>query len=206
MKTLLPMIITFVGGAVVLLDYFVEGSWTAATSNAFLSWSVLLAAFSTFLGGANILFIHARNVKDKRPNWGQSVLLALSLVVWFVVGVVGTTESDVYKFVWQNVYSTLSATMFALNAFFIASAAYRSFRLRGAESAILMFAALLVMLGRVGIGEAISSRLPMLADWLMAIPGTAGMRGITIGGALGAVTVGLRVILGLERGGTGMSA
>lgn len=205
MKTLLPMIITFVGGAVVLLDYFVEGSAIASASGAFLSWSVLLAAFSTVLGGANILTIHTRNVRDKRTSWGLSLVLVLSLVVWLAVGITGTTESDVYKFVWQNVYSTLSATMFALNAFFIASAAYRSFRLRGADSVILMLAAVLVMLGRVGLGEALSDRLPTLADWLMKIPGTAGMRGITIGGALGGITVGLRIILGLERG-TGLSA
>lgn len=200
MKTLLPIMVTFVGGTVVLLDYFVDASAIASTSSAFLSWSVLLAAFSTVLGGANILTIHTRNVKDRCVSWGLSLVLVLSLLVWLAVGITGTTESDVYKFVWQNVYSTLSATMFALNAFFIASAAYRSFRLRGSDSVILMTAAILVMLGRVGIGEALSYKLPALADWLMEVPGTAGMRGITIGGALGGIAVGLRVILGLERG------
>jgi hypothetical protein len=99
------------------------------------------------------------------------------------------------------VYGSLSSTLFALNAFFIASAAYRSFRARNVDSSLLLLAAAVVMLGRVGLGEAIYEGMPGLADWLMNIPGTAGMRGITIGGALGAITIGTRTILGLERGG-----
>ncbi len=206
MKTLLPLIVTFAGGMVVLLDYFVDLKPVSSASSQLLSWSVLIAAFATALGGANILKIHVANVKGKRPNWGLSLVLVVSLLAWFMVGVIKTQDSPIYTFVWQNVYSPLSSTMFALNAFFIASAAYRSFRARGLDSAILIICAVMVMLGRVGIGEAISPRLPDIADWLMKIPGTAGMRGITIGGALGAITVSLRIILGLDRGSIGLSA
>ena len=114
--------------------------------------------------------------------------------------------SPIYQFIWQNVYGSLSATLFALNAFFIASAAYRSFRVRNVDSSLLLLAASVVMLGRVGLGEFLFREMPRLADWLMKVPGTAGMRGITIGGALGAITVSTRIILGLERGSaTGLS-
>ena len=41
----------------------------------------------------------------------------------------------------------------------------------------------IVMLGRTGLGEAIYSKMPLMVDWLMRVPNTAGMRGITIGGA-----------------------
>ncbi|MGI6642658.1 MAG: hypothetical protein ACOX3V_01345 [Bacillota bacterium] len=204
MKTLLPLTVTFTGGMIVLLDYFIDLEPVSLASGQLLSWSVLIAAFATTLGSANLLQIHAANIKGKRPNWGLSLVLVVSLLAWFVVGLIGTQDLSIYKFVWQHVYSPLSSTMFALNAFFIASAAYRSFRVKGHDSALLLICAVIVMLGRVGIGEAISPRLPDIADWIMEIPGTAGMRGITIGGALGAITASLRIILGLDRAGTGI--
>ncbi len=63
-----------------------------------------------------------------------------------------------------------------------------------------MGSAILVMLSKVGIGQLIWSQIPVIGNWIMAVPNTAGMRGIVIGSCLGAVGVSLRIMLGLERG------
>jgi hypothetical protein len=89
--------------------------------------------------------------------------------------------------------------MFALLAFFIASAAFRAFRARNAEAALLLGAAILIMLGRVPIGRAMSDVLPQISDWILSVPNNAGRRAIMMGAALGAIATSLRVILGLER-------
>ena len=64
----------------------------------------------------------------------------------------------------------------------------------------MLSAGVLVMLGKVGVGYAIWSGFPGIADWIMNVPTSAVMRSLSMSAALGMIGVGLRVIAGLERG------
>lgn len=111
----------------------------------------------------------------------------------------GAPEGRVFTWFYDHVFFPCNATMFALLAFFIASAAFRAFRARNVESALLLGAAILVMIGLVPVGRVISPIFPEIADWILEIPNNAGRRAIMMGAALGGIVTGLRVILGLER-------
>lgn len=108
-------------------------------------------------------------------------------------------EGRVYTWLYDHIFAPCNATMFALLAFFIASAAFRAFRMRNTEAALLLGSAILVMIGSAPVGGYISNFFPDLRNWILDIPNNAGRRAIMIGAALGAVVTGLRVILGLER-------
>jgi len=89
-------------------------------------------------------------------------------------------------------------------AFYIASAAYRAFRARNAEATLLLLTAVLVMLWRVPMGEAFlrlfSVNLPdYINTYIMNGFNVSVQRGIIIGAALGAASMSLRIILGIER-------
>ena len=108
-------------------------------------------------------------------------------------------QGRVFTWIYDHMFVPCNATMFSLLAFFIASAAFRAFRARNVESALLLIAAVLVMLGLVPVGRAISPVFPAIEEWIMTILNTAGRRAIMMGAALGGIATGLRIILGIER-------
>jgi hypothetical protein len=108
--------------------------------------------------------------------------------------------SELFSWVYNELYVHMDMTIFSLLAFFIASAAYRAFRLRSLEASVLLIVGSLMLLGRAPVGGAIWEGFPAIAEWLLNVPNTAGNRAITIGIAIGAISLAIRQLLGVERG------
>ncbi len=125
-----------------------------------------------------------------------------------------------FDLLFDGLLQQMDAAMFSLIAFFILSAAYRAFRIRSIESTVLMASALVVMLSLMGIvefawSEGIVSkftngdpasfmnnfRLGVVSDWVKNTIQVPSLRALDFGIALGALAMGLRIWLGLERGG-----
>ncbi|MBU0609809.1 MAG: hypothetical protein KKI08_18135 [Armatimonadetes bacterium] len=104
-----------------------------------------------------------------------------------------------FKWLFDTIVVPLDSTMFALLAFFMASAAYRTFRARTPEATVLLLVAVIVMIGRVPIGELFYKHMPQVSEWFMMYPTVAAKRGILFGVALGSIATSLRIILGIER-------
>jgi len=71
------------------------------------------------------------------------------------------TDGSLFQWMFKYIFSPLSATMFALLAFFVASASFRAFRARNLEASLLLVAGIIIMLGRVPVGSLISSWVVM---------------------------------------------
>jgi hypothetical protein len=93
----------------------------------------------------------------------------------------------------------LQGTMFAILSFFIASAAYRSFRARSREAAVLLVAAVIVMMGRVPLGEYLVPISGDLSQWILNVLNASVRRAILIGVSLGVVALSFKIIFGVER-------
>ncbi len=119
----------------------------------------------------------------------------------------------------DGLFQQMDSAMFSMIAFFILSAAYRAFRVRSVEATVMMVSALVLMLNLMGIltmawsnavnDMVISSdntfllnfNLTTIADWVRSTLQIPAIRAIDFGVGLGALAMGLRIWLGLERGG-----
>ena len=207
MKQGIPWLLSFVAGAVMIADYFIPHRRFASLVQELQQWGLIVVAFTQVLGIGNVLQLHTRKIARRATDWRYSVVLVVCMVGMAALGMSPTYDDPRSPFQWlyDTTYDPLAATMFALLAFFITSAAYRAFRARSTEAVLLLGAAILVMLGQVPVGAAIwgpdkfLGGFPGVKDWIMDVPNLAGKRAILMGAALGAISTGLRVILGLER-------
>jgi len=113
-----------------------------------------------------------------------------------------------FDWIYRYVFQPMTATMFAMLAFYVASAAFRAFRAKNVEAILLLGTAFLILLMNTAVGVWATSWVP---DWLSALRAdelkryitvifvTAGSRAIMIGIALGVVATSLRILLGVDR-------
>lgn len=200
MRKEIPLLITLVSGLVYVIANFFNVPIAKTTKIALDQWFLIATAFAVLLGVVNLTIIHLSNVSGQKSGWVYSLILLVSMWGIIIYGLFRTNQDPFYQNILYNrMLNPLSATMYSILVFYIASAAYRAFRIRSFEATLLLVTAIVVMLGRAPIGDLISPALPDLTNWLQDIPNTAGMRGIMIGATLGAVATALRVIAGIER-------
>ncbi len=216
LKKTVPLVITFVFGSFMVLEYFTPLRFVLETKKHLYNAGIAIMGVTYVLGLINIVAVNLPVIRRRQRDWPYKIVMVAGLVTLLFLGFVwGKGKGSPFIWVFGNVYVPLQATMFALLAFYIASAAFRAFRARTPEAALLLGAAAFVMLGRVPIGQYLwslfpwdlvqSPHLPPIGEdaffwgWIMDIPNLAGKRAIMIGAALGAISTGLRVILGLER-------
>jgi len=200
MKNEVPVAIAFITGMLMVVSLFVPHPYIAEPAAITRGWAIIITAFAYVLGVANIARISIHTVRRRSKDWEYKAVLLVALGTMAGLGISkGIQSGGLFDWAYLNLYVPMQATMFSLLAFFIASAAYRAFRARSLEATLLLVTAVIVMLGRVPVGERIWSRLPDLTEWIMEVPNMAAKRGIMIGAALGGISTGLKMILGLER-------
>lgn len=208
MRREIPIAICFLFGISFILEYFIPHEGVLSIFETIRMWAIIVITFAYVLGVANIVRINYHVIQRKGRDWPYKIILMTSLFFMITVGVIfdilgvrfgGIGEGTIFGWVYYHAQYPLQATMFSLLAFFIASAAFRAFRIRTFQASLLAVTAILVMIGRVPVGESLWAGFPDLTEWIMNIPQLAGKRAIMIGAALGAISTALKVLTGLER-------
>jgi hypothetical protein len=213
--------------------------WLQSSLPTVTNFNQVLTGLLLGLGIASLLRVHIGRVAKKHKEWPYSLTLVISMVVMTIFGYwdwcskIGPGAAKAaaenpqifpnfgWNFLFDGLFVNLDAVMYSMIAFFIFSAAYRSFRLRSAESAILLGTAVLVMLSLMGSvlvgwdrvvdmmgGSGHGSvatfmgnfRLGNIKDWVQNNFQSPSIRAIEFGLAIGILAMSLRLWLGIEKG------
>lgn len=203
MRKTIPLVITFVAGAIMILQSYIQSDFLYNFVQNYLARAVTVStAWAVGLGAVNVIRVHGRRISGKRQSYFFSIVLLVSFFWFAIIGLLMKKHNSdpFYLFFYNNILLNLSATMYSVLAFYIGSAAYRSFRVRSIDATMLLLTSVIVMLGAVPIGQAIWGGFPTLSSWIGANINTPVLRAMSIGLTLGALTQSMRNLIGIERG------
>ena len=219
MRKEIPLLISFVVGFMLLFAIFLPFEPFPGLDEELSIWFDIIAVFAFILGGGNLIRVHGNKISKLSRDWGYSIVCLLGFFMMLSFGVfqIGgsimegggyTSEGKAFQWMYDAVFYSCGATIFSLLAFFVASAAYRAFRARTVEAAILLGTAFIILTGRTFLGQFLTGwfpdfmdplHIPNLFNWILSTPNQAGQRAIMIGISLGIISTSLKIILGIER-------
>lgn len=196
----IAQIVCAVFGVIMFLLFFSSHPAARAITLAITTqyWQVI-AAFALIVGAVSFVRVNAKAISRKQDALYRGVgLIGMIAMPILAIGW-GTAGASPFLWMFENVQAPMQSTVFALLAFFVASASLRGFRARSLPAAILLLAAVTMLLSRSWFESATSSALLITSDWLRNFPSMAARRAILIGIGLGSLTTSLRLIVGIER-------
>ncbi len=190
----------------------------------------IVGGFLLGLGVYSILRVHIARVMKQQRDWGFSVVLLVCIVLmatfgywdWYLQKI---NPDDIrpdralvhstYGFLFDGVYQEMTATMFSIIAFFILSAAFRAFRVRSIGKQPSCFTTALIVIlslmavfefwwtGAVGHLGPVGSMFTLteIYKWIQNSLQSPALRAIDFGMGIGALAMGLRLWLSLEKQG-----
>jgi len=234
-KKRVAVVVTFVSGLFYVLEFYLPKKsgiffWRTHHTNPFSPMldtvgvaTLVITGFTLLLATFNLCLVHGKNIAARRTGYYNSVAFYLAFFAMATFGLwqnhaptsklfaSKVTVAQVYGYLFNSTYVPLGSTLFSVLAFYMATAAFRAFRVRTAEAGFMMVAAFICMMGQVPLGMWLTHTLPLhgplshlrmesMANWVLGVFSMAGLRAVTFGIFVGALAMSLRIWLNLERG------
>jgi hypothetical protein len=204
MKRQLPIFIVFICGIVMIIQDFVPHTASRFIFTYANDFVIVIGIVALPLG---IFSLMRSAVQKAQRDPRKEGIYSLATIAGFVVMVIAGLNRDWFTTpgtLLQNLFSYVmvpaQATLFSMLAFYIASAAYRAFRVRTVLATVLLVTAFVIMLRIIPLPEPLGSWNADLVRWILAVPNMAAKRAIIIGLGLGSIAYTMKIILGIERG------
>ncbi|NLF50945.1 MAG: hypothetical protein GX577_07395 [Leptolinea sp.] len=202
MKNPLTTLVAILSGLIVLLAYFIPFEPVRAVSDLIVNWAVSLAGVAMLVAITSLITSHWQKVRQKKAFDRYSILVIFGFALTFLIGLVfggpGTSE---YRNVVTAILVPIEAGLLGAMAIGLTAAGFRLYRAnRGWMTIVFGISVILFLLLNSGIFTT-GLDIPLVKNALGVLQRLpdAGARGIIIGLALGAITTGARIILGVDR-------
>lgn len=173
---------------------------------------VVIGAFAVGLGLIGLAQVHGKRLLALQRGWPESTaffVAAMAMATFTVYARLNpeaqTWGKRAYDLLFYGLLQPLGSSMFSLLAAYLVSAAYRAFRVKSFEGALMAASATLIMLGQVPVGNWLTQNLPPFLQipkvmaWVLFVNNTAVVRAVNFGIFVGALATALRVWLSMDR-------
>jgi hypothetical protein len=193
-------IITFLGLTI--------GMGLGGVSNIFLQLTVITIAITVLIGIVNLIVVHLGRIFGRGKPFSQrinSLVLVASAIGVMVLGILErngtlTGSPSATTVLLEGVQLSIESALAGLVLFALVYGAYRLMRRRVTGSGLLFTLVLLLILtGALPFSTPGMRLVGTIRDWLLAVPVSAGARGILLGIALAVTVAGARILIGQDR-------
>jgi hypothetical protein len=200
MKRTIPLALVLVLGIVFIIQYFIPSRVSQRFFDNTLQWEIVIGIPAIIIAIDSLVRHHVLKIRQKKKNWQYSFVYLGAAVLMALLGILGgIRQGTLFMRLFTYAMAPMQATVFALLAYYMASASYRSFRAKKAEATVLLLSAFVLMLGLIPAGAAMWKGLPVVGEWLMLVPNMASKRAIMFGVGIGMAATNLKIMLGIER-------
>jgi hypothetical protein len=185
-----------IGVGLVVLAGLLLGGMPLDITRVLLQIALITVAVTILMGVFNLIGVHGGRILRRRRGWVYSLVLLIALFA--VLGLWVAGQNDTNQILLETVQVSVEASLGALVLFALVFGAYRLMRQRVTLSGMIFtVVVIIVLVGALPLTSV--APVAVVRDWLMAVPVSAGARGLLIGIALATVVTGVRVLTGQER-------
>ena len=191
----------FIVSMIFIVQYYLPGFDPLDSMISILgNWSVIFSAIAMGLGLINLAMHSVKKIQKRGKEWYFDAWLLFIMLLIVVLGGIGGIKNESYLWIFNNIYQQLSPTFFGFAYLYMCSVAVLSFRVKNWDSALLMIGGILIMVGNIPFVQVYTGAFVSMKDWIFAVPARGVFTAFRISMALGFVLIGIRTLLGIERG------
>jgi hypothetical protein len=199
-KMYLTRILLVVGCLAALASWYFISPQVDSVYSAFSLWNRYISTFTLFIGIFSIGARYINNIRVRGPLWTYHAYAIVVIVLWIIMGEMTTIYSSFYQVAYVSTKVALHIASLGLMIFFMVSGGYRVLRVKNMRTAIFAISTGLICAFNAPWISYPFPTVGVIKEWLLNYPSMGGYRGLVFAGSIGAVILGIRILLGLEKG------
>jgi hypothetical protein len=187
--------------ALLLIEYFFQVPQIVTDlSHTLQNYTVIIAAFATFLGTAGLMLTHYERVRIRFGDvWPYSILLMATMTIMILIGLIFTSKGATWEYVFNTAYMPLHISAFCIQGFYYLELSFRAFRARSIESALFAIGVFFVALMNSPVAGVTWSGFDTIGGWIQTVASMGPGRGVHVVAGIGMVLILIRMIFWIDR-------
>jgi len=166
-----------------------------------LRWGITIGSMAALVGIAVLIKTHFQRIAVGKRGFFFSLIVLFGFSVSFLGGMLLGVDNPAYQLWISSIQLPLEISFLGLLTLILTTTGFRLYRLKGWTPLSISFgiSAVVFLIIAMGYLQGLGNpTLDRVIEFIQRLP-IAGGRGILIGMALGALVVGIRVLIGVER-------